>query len=270
MFGFFKKKKKKEVKKRNLFEELFPLSEENRKAIDNAVADTQKKMFGDEGFEELRAFRSNYESNKVVLGRLEFDNFNWTKVDLENGGFLYQDKSGDTLQIEEVVPNGELGKETFLLEMPVYRNWVRGLGVREGGGIISCEPFELENGLTGTESILKIPREESTGMDYIYFVSVHSYEEQKLYQIYQKIHEPSPTGMRDNIFLFPLSEVCGNDVLDQMDLYRQDPYDKNYVDGNVMNISERAEFDELFPFHPLSIIRREVMPQMKESLKFVD
>ena len=66
-----------------------------------------------------------------------------------------------------------------------------------------------------------------------------------------------------------ISTVVGSDVLDIPELYRQDPYDKNFVQGNTMNLSEREEFDFLFPFHPLSIIRKEIVPQIKKSLKFL-
>ena len=35
-----------------------------------------------------------------------------------------------------------------------------------------------------------------------------------------------------------------------------DPYDSSYTKGIPMNCSENAEYDELFPFHPLSETRR--------------
>jgi len=271
MFGFFKKKKKKETKAptRDLFAELFPLTATKKAEIDEAVSKTQQQMHGEEGLAELRNYTRNYESKIAQLQSLEFDNFNWKLHESTDEHCLYVSEYGDTLEVAIVSPNGEMKKETAIKEMPIYRNWIRDIAVKEGGGLIYSEAFTLENGLTGSETILKIPRKEGTGMDYTYLLNLHNYIEQKLYQIVFRVYEMSPTGMRDNIFLFPISQVVGSEVLDLPELYRQDPYDKHFTDGNTMNLSEREEFDHLFPFHPLSIIRREIIPQIKERLKFL-
>lgn len=274
MFGFFKKKKKKkqvqdQAPTRDLFAELFPLTAETKAKIDEAVAHTQKQMHGDDGFSEIRNYSRNYESKLAQLQSLEFDTFNWQLREATDNHCLYFSEYGDSLELAIVSPNGEMKKETAVEEMPIYRSWIRDLAVKEGGGLIYSEVFELENGLRGSETILKIPRKEETGMDYTYILNLHHYIEQKLYQVVFRVYEMSPTGMRDNIFLFPISQVVGSEVLDKMELYRQDPYDKNFTEGNTMNLSEREEFDFMFPFHPLSIIREEIAPQIKKSLKFL-
>ena len=105
-------------------------------------------------------------------------------------------------------------------------------------------------------------------MDYIYFLNIRNYEEQKLYQLTFKVFEMSPTGTRDNLMMHPLADIANVDMMQLMELYREDPYDPNYDQGNRMNLSEREEFDYLFPFHPLSIIRQDIRPRIKRSLKF--
>jgi hypothetical protein len=74
--------------------------------------------------------------------------------------------------------------------------------------------------------------------------------------------------MRDNISMHPICEIAKTDLSELLGLYRKDPYQKDFNAGNVMNISEREEFDEFFPFHPLSIIRKEIRPNMKNAVRF--
>ncbi|MCH2046728.1 MAG: hypothetical protein MK212_21620 [Saprospiraceae bacterium] len=201
---------------------------------------------------------------------LEFDTLNWALYETTDAQAVYCNEYDDTMQVLVVPPNGTITKEGVQQEMPNYRNWLRSLAVEEGGGLIFVEYFTLENGLSGSESILKIPRKESTGMDYTYFLNLQNYEEQKLYQIIIKVLEMSPTGMRDNVFLMLIADIIGQELLTTPELFRQDPYDKRFTEGNTMNLSERSEFDYLFPFHPLSIIRNEIAPQLKKTLKFIN
>jgi hypothetical protein len=267
MFRFFKKKKK--AAKRDLFQELFPLTSSTKQQIKTAVEKIQTQMHGEDGMAEISAYRRHYDSKMVSLNSLEFDSFNWKLHEATETSVVYYNDFGDSLDLAMIPPNGVMVKETASSEMPVFRDWMRNNGVNQGGGLIFCEEFDLNNGTTGSESILKLPKEEGLGMNYLYSLNVHHYEEQKLYQIVIRVPEASPTGMRDNVFMQPISSVLTLDMMELAELYRQDPYDKDFKGGNTMNLSERAEFDDLFPFHPLSIIRNEIAPQLKSSLKFL-
>lgn len=83
-----------------------------------------------------------------------------------------------------------------------------------------------------------------------------------------KIHEGGPTGIRDNFMMHPICDITNLDMSKLMGFYRKDPYDKDFMEGNRMNLSERAEFDYLFPFHPLSIIRNEIRPSVLKTIEF--
>ena len=69
MFGFFKKKEKKQEQppvtptpsNRDIFQELFPLSAKNKVRIEKAIDNTQIQMHGEEGWKEIRTYRRNYE-----------------------------------------------------------------------------------------------------------------------------------------------------------------------------------------------------------------
>ena len=40
-----------------------------------------------------------------------------------------------------------------------------------------------------------------------------------------------------------------------MDGWFKDPYDNSFKKGLLMNLSEKPEYDAMFPNHPLSILR---------------
>ena len=46
-----------------------------------------------------------------------------------------------------------------------------------------------------------------------------------------------------------------------------DPYDSNFTKGILMNLSERREYDDLFPDHPLSVTRR-ILKEIIETICF--
>ncbi len=46
-----------------------------------------------------------------------------------------------------------------------------------------------------------------------------------------------------------------------------DPYDSNFTKGILMNLSERREYDDLFPNHPLSVTRR-ILKEIIETICF--
>ena len=69
------------------------------------------------------------------------------------------------------------------------------------------------------------------------------------------------TGQRDSIgimLLMKYKEQSGQpaDMTDIMNNeWFRDPYDPEYRKGFLMNQSEKAELDSLFPEHPLSVAR---------------
>ena len=61
------------------------------------------------------------------------------------------------------------------------------------------------------------------------------------------------TGIRDSaVYELALRE---GKVRNTFEDWMEDPYDPSYVKGLRMNISERPEYDVLFPEHALSVLR---------------
>ncbi|UTW63105.1 hypothetical protein KFE98_02820 [bacterium SCSIO 12741] len=272
MFGkFFKKKGQpstpsSSTPKRDLFDELFPLTEEKKSKFDDSINALFSSMFNDEGKEELLNYSREFPLNEVKFGSLRFNDMKWDQKVVTEERMEYHSHQGDLLLAGMVRPNGEMKKEES--QIGVYRNWLRELAVKQGGGLILCEEFKNPNGVEGYESIIKVPRQEGRGMDYIYFLNMPHYGEERLYQLQIKVHEMNPTGMRDNLSVQTFCQITQTGMMDILDLYQQDPYQKDFKEGNRMNLSEREEFDTYFPFHPLSIIRMGIRPNLILSVRF--
>ena len=257
--NFFRKKK------RDLFEELFPLKEENKEYIKEKVYEIQKGMFGDENFEKIHSSTGEYTESVVDFFKLKIDTLGWNLEEEKEKSRFYGNDNKDYLTLGLMDGNGELKKGNH--DLPMYRNWIREMFVREGGGVLMIEPYSNVSGIDAYESICKTPRKDSPGIDYTYFLNMRHYEDQKLYQVLVRVYEKSPTGLRDNILMHPLCDITKLDMGEISSLYRKDPYDDKFEGGNRRNLAEMEEFDYLFPFHPLSIIRQEIRPRIIKSVK---
>lgn len=68
--------------------------------------------------------------------------------------------------------------------------------------------------------------------------------------------EKGVTGVRDNMVFAMYSKTQNLSIDEMMEKWSVDPYDPDFKKGFLMNISEKTEFDELFPQHPLSEARK--------------
>ena len=67
--------------------------------------------------------------------------------------------------------------------------------------------------------------------------------------------EEGTTGMRDSVCFAMYSQGSDVPLDERMKNWCVDPYDPDYKKGFLMNLSEKEEFDEQFPWHPLSLAR---------------
>lgn len=271
LFGRSKKLKNtsKETPTRDLFKELFPLTEAHKKAIEEKLLGIQHQMFGKEGFEKMHSVNRVKADTLATYHALKFNTLGWNLEEEKDDSLFYGNEFRDYLKITRVSPKGQLEKNKPS-ELQVYRNWVRNMFIQQDGGLITCEEIKLPNDVEAFESIGKTPRKDATGIDYTYFLNIRNYEEQKLYQLILRTYELSPTGLRDNMTMHPLCDITQMDMGQLSGLYRRDPYDNTVLEGNRMNLSEMEAFDYLFPFHPLSAIRQKIRPLLLKTIDFIN
>ena len=116
-------------------------------------------------------------------------------------------------------------------------------------GIIEVESINKKNKYI--YSIIKT-KIESNGMQYC--LTLHFDISGKYYNVTGFFSENGITGTRDTT-VYGLARKDGI-VKENMDGWFADPHDPNYNKGVLKNISENKNFDEMFPFHPLSETRK--------------
>ena len=94
-----------------------------------------------------------------------------------------------------------------------------------------------------------IPR----GVEYTFNINVRF--DNSIQFINGSFAEEGTTGVRDSICMALYSKANNLSMEDAMKGWFKDPYDPDYNRGFLMNLSERPEFDEKFPAHPLSEAR---------------
>ena len=99
-----------------------------------------------------------------------------------------------------------------------------------------------------TYTIIKT-RMEPSGIQYS--LTMHIDDEKNCIHIKSYFDEAGMTGLRDATVMNNLIND-GSILPTSMDSWSKDPYDENYKKGLLMNLSEKAEYDYLFPQHPLS------------------
>lgn len=143
------------------------------------------------------------------------------------------------------------------------RNFYRQSVAESGGGLVEVSVFKL-HGIPSVKTIFKMPQPER-GMTYLASVTIPF--ENCSFVIKAQAVEVGTTGIRDNLVLsqfLQTGEVTFDD--DGLKNWFEDPYDASFREGALMNKSEREEYDNEFPDHPLSVVRHLIHKALKEMV----
>lgn len=281
MFSFFKKKKNTDIetkrkealeKRKEALKKLFPLSETSSTFIKEILNQVVGEDVDAEG-NSILDFSPNLSSKMTNLWDLEFDMFGCEeqlnyREDKESKARRVWFGNHYPFVLQALVTQEQNIPQYDDRQIDAYRNHIRAESTRLRGGLIYAE-FTNVKDFRVAEAIFKQPKDEGPGMDYIYRITIPNYEKNHNYILNFKIHEMAPTGVRDNILMHPITQITGLSIEKLFDeqLYWEDPYDPTFIEGNRMNMSERAEFDAFIPHHPLSIIRQHIREKILSSLK---
>lgn len=87
-----------------------------------------------------------------------------------------------------------------------------------------------------------------------YILTMHIDMGQYCMNIRSFFDEVGMTGTRDTAIMNKMINE-GKITPPNMSGWFKDPYDENYKNGIIMNLSEKEEYDAMFPQHPLSEMR---------------
>lgn len=128
----------------------------------------------------------------------------------------------------------------------------RKLGGKQG--LIEIVSRRDNNGHECVYTVVKTLKKPS-GVQYNLTMQIRYPE--RLLQIQGFFDEGRTTGIRDAMVL-ELAMRTGQIQQGSLDGWSKDPFDENYKNGIPRNLSESEEYDQLFPDHPLSVLRRTV------------
>jgi len=160
--------------------------------------------------------------------------------------------SGDlaSLSFFNLVPNlpATHGGVSIEVLRNMYRDSLRSIN----GGIVRVEAIQV-SGIPAVEIIVKIPQVPS-GMIYVATVIIpfHDFSFSMKYEC----PEHGLTGQRDALVLAKLAADLPKDSKGMPLGWTKDPYCPAHNDAARYNLSDREQYDELIPDHPLSRARK--------------
>lgn len=121
-------------------------------------------------------------------------------------------------------------------------------------GIICVENGKTKNNRKYIYSIVKTVNDPLSGVSYHLRMNIQY--DKKIYEIEGEFSEYGTTGVRDSVILqLMMSQGIVTVENDVLHCWFEDPYDKSYAKGVLMNLSEKEEYDVIFPDHPLTQAR---------------
>ena len=143
-------------------------------------------------------------------------------------------------------------------------------------GIEQTMPFDnpqaviegIHNTLADDQALIEV-HSENTGQSRIIYSIIKTHQEpaevqytltlnaatdKEAFHLQGFFDEVGMTGMRDSV-VYEMKRKEGS-VSDGLVGWMADPYDKDFHRQYMMNLSEREEYDSMFPEHPLSVARQ--------------
>ncbi len=149
-------------------------------------------------------------------------------------------------------------------EISVLRDFYREQIKVANGGLIQVDFVELKN-VSAIKTIFKIQQEPS-GMTYLASITI-PYDNCS-YVIKLQAPELGTTGIRDSAIADKLLKEGLISIGDSgYEGWFEDPYNKDFKVGLLMNRSENVKYDLVFPDHPLSQTRL-LLNQIENGISF--
>jgi hypothetical protein len=175
----------------------------------------------------------------------------WTEDTPSQGMRVWRNDQGDILTLAASVGSLELPS---LDDIAGLRRWCRKMAEDGGGGLI-----EVRTGAGGQGATLSLIYKRLEMPAYVFtgMLIIPGTEVSRVWTVVSG--ERGTTGVREAIVTTELMKAGRLTVADYQLSWAQDPYDVNYcgVDRSVLRfMSDDESYDEQFPDHPLSKVRR--------------
>lgn len=182
------------------------------------------------------------------------------KEDTESMKSWYN-SDGDKLSLNFFLKEPDLPKDASNIND--MRIMYRGMITQAKGAIVEVEK-DYVGSLLAVKTIFKFPQDPSG------FAFLGSYTvPREDFSLVLKVQCPErgPTGMREAVIL---DKAMGEGLVENTkEGWFSDPYDPEFKAPVLSNIADREEYDEKFPKHPLSKVRK-TLKLIKDNVGFSD
>ena len=202
----------------------------------------------------------------VTIDSLQFDHGQWQAIERKDHIQVFGDDVKHltaVLSVEMFIGVPEI--PVSLADIDKLRFVYRTIANNSGAGLISADVFNVD-GIDCVQTIFKMPQ-ANRGMVYIGSLTVPFAEFSFVIKI--QCQEVGFTGLREAVVLDRLFDE-GTDVSEEngeLKNWERDPYDPEGAYPLMPNRAEDERYDEDFPVHALSRVRRWLF-QIRETLHF--
>ena len=145
--------------------------------------------------------------------------------------------------------------------------------LKDNQGIIDVETCYTKRGYRYVYIVIKQLNKELLGCNYLLTIQLVNEKTKKFDAVLIKgdFYEINITGSRESLCL-DLARRAGLIDFSKENIFEnwsEDPYDPEYKNGALMNLSERAGLDSLFPFHPLTQCREVLKAVINDELVII-
>jgi len=211
---------------------------------------------------QVKVVKRELIKNKLDLISVETKNSKPDELDNIKKVFYLNDYDDLSINLYDCPPDITAKNDTELELQNVYRKVV----YESGGAIIEVKKVKLGSFDT-IKTIIKIPK-KPTGMNYIgsYTIPFKNFS----YMVKVQCIDQGISEIRDSVVLEIMirnGEVeLGDGKEGLLKGWMKDPYDDSIHLPFMMNLSESEKFDNMFPDHPLSRMRK-YLKHIEETIK---
>ncbi|RSK38414.1 hypothetical protein [Hymenobacter perfusus] len=199
----------------------------------------------------MRFLHNLFGSKKPALDSLIFDSTGWLLRDHSTNHRAWEHPSAPAVlsvhffALPPDLPRG--------LDLTNLRQQYRNSLIQNAGGLIEVSRGQVE-ALPLIRTLFKLPQSPS-GMGYIGALTLPFREYS--YVVKVQAQEDGMTGQRESVVAEKLFQTGTLHLTNEgFASWAADPYQPNFTAGALMNQSEQAAYDALFPEHPLTLVRQ--------------
>jgi hypothetical protein len=215
-------------------------------------------------FSSLESNQPDSYSPEALLQSVRLPLQGWFELERDNRSVTWSNASNQFRMLELIAGSGGF-PAINAASIDDYRRVMRQNALEQGHGILEVQ-MTCVDGFNAIKTITKYPLEHQLGFGYNGWLCVPL--PTMTFNIYSKALEQHFSDQRAVIFgaLALAKEINANT---DPHAWIQDPYDPEFDEVALHHLADQTQFDDLFPQHPLTLIRQDLERLVQQTLFWV-